>query len=211
MSVEFVTVFFSLLTTGYVLQTWCSHSLGGFPHQLGTLAKYLCLFFFVPLDPHAHVLYILGLQTASSPKVPRREDFHFSALQPHPRQTWLVHTHTQWRNGKETTLNNSTLETQYLLSIVTSSCCFSSCVPFCVNSHRCYQGEPILHPPKQHNSPSLPAHLPGTYLQFTPGDGKNNQCSYFKKIMSLFSGSRKTDWSLILPLPALSQFSKLYL
>jgi len=128
-------------------------------------------------------------------------------------QTNLVsaHTHTQWRNGKETTLNNSTLETQYLLSIVTSSCCFSSCVPFCVNSHRCYQGEPILHPPKQHNSPSLPAHLPGTYLQFTPGDGKNNQCSYLKKIMSLFSGSRKTDWSLILPLPALSQFSKLYL
>lgn len=76
-------------------------------------------------------------------------------------------------------------------SYFTSSWCFSSCVPFCINSHRCYQGEPLLHPPKQHHSTSLPAHLPGTYLQSTQGDSKNN-----------FLGSYKTACALILPIVA---------
>lgn len=37
--------------------------------------------------PHACFLHILGLQTSSAPKVPRWENFHLSALQPHSGQT----------------------------------------------------------------------------------------------------------------------------
>lgn len=52
---------------------------------------------------------------------------------------------------------------------------------FCVNCDRCYQGEPLLHPPKQHHSSSLPAHLSGTYLQSTQGD-----CYYLQKAFIYF-------------------------
>lgn len=51
--------------------------------------------------------------------------------------------------------------------------CFTSFALLFVNSYRCYQGEPLLYPPKQHHSSSLPAYLPGTYLQFAQGDSKN--------------------------------------
>lgn len=44
------------------------------------------------------------------------------------------------------------------------------CALHCMNSHRCYQGEPLLPLSKQHNSSSLPAHLPRTHLQSTQGD-----------------------------------------
>ena len=45
---------------------------------------------------------------------------------------------------------------------------FSFCalfIPLC----RCNQREPLLRPPKQYHSSSLPAHLPGTHLQSTQG------------------------------------------
>lgn len=91
-----------------------------------------------------------------------------------------THTHTRWPNRKNANLMLMIFcllldrQTQHLpryFHIILHSS------PFCINSHRCYQGEPLLHPPKQHHSPSLPAHLPGTYLQSTQGDSKNNMFS----------------------------------
>lgn len=149
------------------------------------------------LGPHACVLYILGLQTAPTPKVPRREDFHFSALQPHPRQTWYTHTHARIERKNNKMLVISTVcisflkhSTYFRHILRDTSLLHGVSVPvclFCINSHRCYQGEPFLCPPKQHHSPSLPTHLPGTYLQSTQGDSKrqffrlsqNSLCSYF--------------------------------
>lgn len=132
-----------------------------------------------------------------------------SRLPPHPKypdgKTFTAQhfSHTQDKPGKHTgsknnkmlvvsmvcflLLKHSTYPSPIVTSYFTSSWCFSSCVPFCIDSHRCYQGEPLLHPPKQHHSTSLPAHLPGTYLQSTQGDSKNkffrllqnSLCSYF--------------------------------
>lgn len=125
---------YSLLTAGSVLQTQNSNSLGGSPHQCGITGHIPLLnTVSVPLDPHAYVLYILGLQTAPSPKVPRWEDFHFAALQPHPRQTWYVDTRTHMHrsNRKE---NNKRLVISHSIYFLSCSCCFCPCVPFCVKS-----------------------------------------------------------------------------
>ena len=47
---------------------------------------------------------------------------------------------------------------------------------FFINAHRCYQREPLLHPPKQHHSSSLSTHLPRTYLQPTQGESNVTMC-----------------------------------
>lgn len=52
-----------------------------------------------------------------------------------------------------------------------ASQCLRCCALHCMNPCRCYQGEPVLHLSKQHDSSSLPAHLPRTHLQSTQGDG----------------------------------------
>ena len=114
------------------------------------------------------------------PKYPDGKTFtaqHFSHTPDKPGRHTHIHTYTltkqeDWKsNAYDFLCLLLNCETQHLpryFHIILHSS------PFCINSNRCYQGEPLLHPPEQHHSPSLPAHLPGTYLQSTQGDSKNN-------------------------------------
>lgn len=93
-------------------------------------------------------------------------------LSPHSTSATLRTNPVNTEEGEKIIYYLNALQTCYGYFIL--SCrCFTSFVLLFVNSYRCYQGEPLLYPPKQHHSSSLPAYLPGTYLQFAQGDSKN--------------------------------------
>lgn len=95
------------------------------------------------------------------PKYPDGKTFtaqHFSHTQDKPGgYPWLVIFQQEFHHSKTFWCCTTVFKVCYALH--------------CMNPCRCYQGEPVLHLPKQHDSSSLPAHLPRTHLQSTQGDG----------------------------------------
>lgn len=124
------------------------------------------------------------------PKYPDGKTFtsqHFSHTPDKPGK-WKD-AHTIHRKEEYERLVMAILKTQYLLLAILYIWVIGGVsfpVSLFILTHRCNKREPLLHPPKQHHSPSLPAHLPGTHLQSSQGDSKNHPVSSLFLFFQIF-------------------------